>query len=783
MFDSSLSTLTMKTLIFLYVIVFFAESSSIFAQDVVVDTAIFMREARLLQEIIVNPEKEKYSEKDNPAVELMRRIRKNEKKGDPRKLGFYNYDQYDKTTLGLLDISEEDIKKNDFLNEYIDTTSIGNRPMVTVLLNEKASTTLHFNGGQRKIVERGKSAKGISEMFDVGTVDVMLDEILREVDIYENDITILGNKFPSPLSSAGTSHYKYFITDTLDVDGMRCIQLTFSPKLTTEFSFSGNLYVELGDSTGFIKKVSMKVPRTVNINFIDNLFINQIFEKDSLGKRHKLSDQLGADICLVKGTQRLYANRSSKYENFSYEKRDDLSRAYNMLGSIIDIESVTDTQNSFLSDMRGNSLSNAEGNMGSFMSDLRKIPVFYWGEKVLVILVNGYIKTGRNSKFDFGPVNTLISANPVEKIRLRIGGMTTANLSPHLFCNGYVAYGIRDKKWKYKAELEYSFNKKRYHKNEFPRNAISATCMYDIDMVGQHYLFTNPDNVFLSLKRKRDMLVTYRQLFRLEYNLELNNRLSFCFFGEHRKQEASPWLTFINGYDIQFSHYRRTSFGFSLRFAPGERLIQSADSRQSVNKDAPVIEISQEWGPRCLPGADYAISKTELSLKKRFWFSSYGYLDAVVKGGILWTKVPFVELLWPHANLSYTIQPESYSLMNPMEYALDRFASCDLTYWGNGVLFNRIPLVKLARLREVVSFKCLWGSLSDKNNPACDPELFRFPKDANVGLLRNTPYMEISAGIDNILKILRVDYVWRLSYLKSPGIDKSGLRVALHFTF
>ena len=135
MFDSSLSTLTLKTLIFLYVIVFFAESSSIFAQDVVVDTAIFMREARLLQEIIVNPEKEKYSEKDNPAVELMRRIRKNEKKGDPRKLGFYNYDQYDKTTLGLLDISEEDIKKNDFLNEYIDTTSIGNRPMVNVLLN------------------------------------------------------------------------------------------------------------------------------------------------------------------------------------------------------------------------------------------------------------------------------------------------------------------------------------------------------------------------------------------------------------------------------------------------------------------------------------------------------------------------------------------------------------------------------------------------------------------------------------------------------------------------
>ncbi|MDE6695594.1 MAG: hypothetical protein K2K25_01815, partial [Muribaculaceae bacterium] len=438
-YSGSLSFLTMAISLCHFIICGFVGSFSICAQQVQVDTAIFMREALQLQEIIVNPGNERYTAKNNPAVELMHRIRKMQKNGDPRKMDKYSFDQYDKITLGILDVSPEMLKSHDFLIDYMDTTSFGRRPVLNVLLNEKASTSLYSGGNrQRKIVERGKTSSGISEMFDVGTVDVALEDMMREVDIYDNDITLLGNKFPGPLSTAGTLHYRYFIADTLDIEGTRCIQLTFLPKVPTEFSFSGNLYVELGDTTGFIKKVSMKVPRTVNLNFIDNLYIEQAFEKDSLGFRQKVSDQLSADICLIEGTQRMYANRSSKYENFSYRKREDLTKVYNMIGSYFDIESVTDTPDSFLPEIRGKSLSNSEENMGSFMSELRKIPFFYWAEKVVVILVNGYIKTGSHSKFDFGPVNTFISANPVEKVRFRVGGMTTANLSPHLFADGYV---------------------------------------------------------------------------------------------------------------------------------------------------------------------------------------------------------------------------------------------------------------------------------------------------------------------------------------------------------
>lgn len=777
---------TKVMMIIVLTLIIFVNSPFICAkeQQIEIDTAIFLREARQLQELLVSPGNEKYSTKNNPAVELVRTIRKNQRRGDPRLQSNYSYDKYDKITLGLLEVTEEELKSHESLRSYLDTTDFGRRQMLKVLLNEQASTVIFSKEGkEHKEIQRGQTSHGVSEMFDVGNVEVVLDDLLREVDIYDNDITLMSNKFPSPLSSAGNIHYRYFIADTLDVDGTRCVQLTFMPRNAADFSFSGNLYVELGDTTGFIRKVSMKVPRTVNLNFIDNLIIEQLYEKDEYGKRHKVSDRLSLDLCLLKGTQRFSAGRTSKYDNFRSRIKEDLLQAYEEIGPYVEIGKPNDSHGDLLTYMRGDGLSNAEANMNSFMGDLRKYPVFYWGEKALIVLVTGYIKTGKKSKFDIGPINTLISSNPIEGIRLRLGGMTTANISPHWFANGYVAYGTKDHKWKYKAELEYSFVRKNYHSGEFPINSIRITQMFDIDMIGQHYLFTNPDNVFLSLKRKTDKLATYRHLTRLEYLREFPNSFSFTAYGEYKRQDASPWLPFTNGYGQTVQHYKRITFGATLRYAPGEKFIQDKRTRVAVNRDAPIFQLLQEWGPKGMRGFDFGICKTELSVWKRFWFSSFGYLDALLKGGIIWSQVPYTELLWPNSNLSYTIQPESYSLMNPMEFAMDRYVSCDLTYWGNGVLFNKIPYVKKAKLREVVDFKCLWGGLSKRNNPEYHNKLYRFPEDAQVSILRSTPYMEISAGIDNIFKILRVDYVWRLSYLNTPGTDRSGLRVSLHFTF
>ena len=218
-----------------------------------------------------------------------------------------------------------------------------------------------------------------------------------------------------------------------------------------------------------------------------------------------------------------------------------------------------------------------------------------------------------------------------------------------------------------------------------------------------------------------------------------------------------------------------------MRYAPNEKFYQTKSNRFPINIDAPIFTLSHKFGFKGVLGSDYNLNHTEFGVQKRFWFSAFGYFDAILKAGKEWNKVPYPLLIIPNANLSYTIQPESYPLMNAMEFINDQYVSWDLTYNANGALFNRIPLIKYMKLREVVSFRGLYGSLSKKNNPMNDDSLFRFPNGSNV--MDDMPYMEVGVGLDNIFTILRLDYVWRLTYRDTPGVSKSGLRLALHFTF
>lgn len=225
----------------------------------------------------------------------------------------------------------------------------------------------------------------------------------------------------------------------------------------------------------------------------------------------------------------------------------------------------------------------------------------------------------------------------------------------------------------------------------------------------------------------------------------------------------------------------QTNFEVKLRFAPNEKFYQTKSQRFPINLDAPVLTLSHNFAFKNFLGSKYSYNHTEFGVQKRFWFSAFGYFDAIVKVGKVWDKVPFPMLILPNANLSYTIQPESYALMNALEFINDQYVSWDFTYYANGALFNRIPLLKYMKLREVFAFRGLYGSLSKKNNPLYNKDLFVFPKGSTE--MDKMPYMECSVGLDNIFTILRVDYVWRLTYRESPNVSKGGVRIALHFRF
>ena len=737
-----------------------------------------------LSEVVVRKGKEKYSKKNNPAVEMIKKLRARRDDNDPLRHEHFGYTQYERMMVGLgnLDDLKSKPEEQAWIEQYADTSLLtGNRILPLSIKETVARDYYHQGADGHKQVILGTHGAGIDEQIDQTNIKKILDDFMGEVDIFQNDVTLLTNRFVSPLSRIAVDFYKFYLNDTVMIDGERCAVLSFVPFTPQTFGFLGRLYVSLEDTTMFIKRVSMGVPHDINLNYVERMSIVQDFERAPNGARLKVKDNVEISMKLMPSVPELFARRETTYRGHNFLRPE---------GGVFNFkdEQQTDAHAAFMPDefwqeYRPPEVRTTATTIKNLMQRLRKSKLFYWAEQVIVVMVNGYLPTGKVSKFDIGPLNTLISGNSLEGVRLRLGGMTNVNLSRHWFARGYVAYGTCDEKFKYMGSLEYSFIPKKAMDQEFPINSLRLTHKYDVDKLGGHYLYTNPDNVFLTLRRHKDVRMQYLRTTRLEYRHEWYNHLSIALGIEHNIHEATQYVPFVNGDGAASRRYTQAGFTAQVRFAPGETFYQSRSYRIPINMDAPIMTLTQTYMPKGFMGSLHEVNKTELGLQKRFWFSAFGYADVIVKGEKVWSKVAYPELLMPNANLSYTIQPESFALMKPMEFINDQALSWDLTYWGNGILMNRLPLVKRLRLREVLSLRGIWGSLSDKNNPALHDDLFQFPTDVPCRPMGDTPYMEAGVGLDNILTVLRVDYVWRLTYRDHAGSDRRGVRIQLHFNF
>jgi hypothetical protein len=421
-----------------------------------------------------------------------------------------------------------------------------------------------------------------------------------------------------------------------------------------------------------------------------------------------------------------------------------------------------------------------------------KIPAFRVIIKGAEILIADYIPTHpqkEKSRFDFGPMGSTFSTNYLEGFRVRVGGMTTANLHPQWFATGYIAYGNADRKLKYQTRLTHSFTPKAYHEKEFTVHNLSLTHEYDVYIPGRRFLYTDHDNIALSLNVGGTVTkMQYIRKTELRYEKEWQNNLSVSLWAKHENNEAAGALEYLRyGADGRLSpapDFSTSEAGLQLRYAPGEKPYNGRKGRGSVfnlSKDAPIFNLSHQVGVRGA-GGEYGYHHTEGGVEKRFWLSSFGHIDAIWRAGYQWSRVPFPLLILPNANPSVTIRPETFSMMRPLEFVADRYTSLFLTYYMKGWILNRVPLVRWLRLREVVSVSALYGGLSGKNNPQLNPEgLFTLPEGTSP--IGSTPYIEASFGLDNIFRVLRIDYYRRLTYLNNPHINKSGFRVGLRFSF
>lgn len=752
-----------------------------------------------IEEVVVRPHRERYSRRDNPAVELIRKVIENKNANRIESKPMYKVELYEKLTLALDDFNpnfekNSFAKKFNFVKNYLDTSEISGKPILPISVRENISDKYYRKSPKaEKTVVKAKRQEGIDKALDDGgSLTTNLEEIFRSVNIFDNNINILLNRFVSPLSSTlAVTYYKYYIMDTLAVAGDQCVDLAFVPVNSESYGFTGRLYITL-DGEYAVKKVILNVPKNINLNWVDGLQIEQSFKRASDQTWVLETENTYLNLYVLKGGQQLYAHQFRNYDAYDFNPPDS-EEVFNRIGSLHTLEEATLRADTFWVNNRHVPLKEKESALKDLVSELRKVPAFNAIIKTVEVLVSGYIQTKPDKKeslFDFGPMNTTFSANKLEGFRFRIGGTTTANLHPRWFLSGYAAYGLHDRKTKYQAKLTHSFTDKEYHEKESPMNNLSLMHEYDVYTPGQDFLFTSKDNMFVALKVGEP--VTHMQYIRktvLQYDKEWLNGFSFKGWLRHENNEAAGTLEY-NEY-IERNILRRVKdfttaeAGIQLRFAPGERAFNSREGKTSVfnlAKDAPIFKLSHQIGFDGVLGGDYAYNHTELSAEKRIWLSSFGHIDATVKAGKVWDRVPFPMLILPNTNQSITIQPETFTMMRAMEFLTDQYASFYLTYYLKGWILNRIPGIKWFKMREVISFSGIVGDLSDKNNPERNPVgLFRLPEGTRP--IGQTPYLEASVGLENIFKILRVDYYRRLTYLDEPNIKKGGVRIALRFSF
>lgn len=751
---------------------------------------------RELAEIIVQPKKQKYSRKNNPAVELMRKVIASKDSVDLKLNDFYRYDKYQRVTFGFNNITKRFIDSS-FIRHYpalinqVEYCPQTGTDVLPLTYCETSSEHVYRKSPEcEKKFVRATHSEGLSELFVTGdVVNVLLRRFFADVNICDNSICLLERYFTGPLSSAhAISFYQYFIMDTLVVDNERCIEVSFIPQNPQDFGFSGRLWI-IDDGTYRLKRCLIHLPVRSSVNFISNLVLEQDFATLPSGRHTVVRDVMIAEMGALKKYHNLWVKRTTTYDNFSFDSiANDVFRRRETPRE----GTLADNDEQFWSVWRTEPLTCSEANMPNLVDNISNKRGFAWIMWVVRAFVENYIETSSPKKknyVDIGPINTLISSNSVDNIRLRLSAQTTANFNPNLFLKGFIAYGFGDERLKYLAEVEYSFLKKNYSKEEFPKNSLTFSTRYDVMAPSDALLPTDKDNVFTSFKTQTIDHMSYYRQYSLRYVYEFDNHFGITTQFRLFNQTPTGSLFFRNLSGSYVSDIQQSEATVSFRYAPGENLIVTKQRRRPTNHNFSVITLLHTTGFRNFIGGDYASNYTEFSLTKRFWPSSFGRVDIFVRAGIQWNQVPFPLLIMPAANNSYIIQEHMFSMINNMEFMNDRFISLDLQWDISGKIFNRIPILKRLKWREVLGFKALYGHLTDKNNPErrpLDSRLFEFPSRYGKTIsyaMSDTPYMEFNVGIHNIFRLIRIDYVRRLNYLHRPNVKRNGVRVALQFDF
>jgi hypothetical protein len=703
---------------------------------------------------------------------LMRRVVRSKDKNNPDQINYYQCQAYNKIQIDLNNLSEDMQKSRllrpiDFVFNNLDTSELNQKVFLPTLLTETVSD-YYFRKSPRATREYVQ-ASHISGV-DNQSLTQYLGGLFLNMNIYDNYINVFDKNFVSPIANFCLSTYKYDLEDTVVVDGSTCFKIRFEPKRKQELTFYGTLWIN--DTSLAVKQVDMRVAVDANFNWVNDFYISQTYDKVNDQYWALTRDYRLVDLNPFKATNMkalgIFGHRTTTYSNYIFDKPKS-DEFYSTPTNVIIENDAYERDKDWWQENRPDSLQASEQQIYDMVDSVKKVPAYKYYERTATLIGSGYWVAG---KFEIGPVYKFLSFNAIEGARIRFGGRTSNDFSKKVMLEGHVAYGTLDHQFKYAMGLTYMLGKD-------PRRSIGASFKYDMEQLGQDPNAFSEDNFFASFFRrspadKLTMVREYDGFYEHEWFNGFSNTVKFI----RREVYAIGDDKFmINDYGHQYIDNTLVSNEIQLytRFAYRERYLYGEFVRTSLGTKYPVLELIYGYGIPSLPGSDAEYHRLQFKVKQWFNVANIGWSKYIFEMGKIWGRVPYPFLKIHEGNETFFYYTEAGNLMNYYEFISDRYASLFYIHHFDGYFFNKIPLMKKLKWREVVTGRAVWGTLTDQNK-----EYSVFPTGSGE---LNKPYFEVGCGIENIFKVGRIDAVWRLSHLDNPNAKPFGIFISANFSF
>lgn len=718
----------------------------------------------------------KTSKKNNPAIDILRKIWERKKKNGLNMFDQYQYDKYEKVEFDLNSIdsafkANKIFKGMEFIWDRIDTSKVTGKAFLPIFINETLSEVYADNkSGRKKEIVKANKNSGLGTGDGVST---FIKDLYADYDIYNNYLKFFDKDFVSPLSRTGINVYNYVLSDSAFIDNKWCYNIIYYPRRKNELTFKGDFWVN--DSTWAIKKINMEASKSANINWVKEIYIEQEFEvlNDSvflLKRDHMMSDFSFSKKEKSKG---VYGKRTTLVRNHQFNVPKE-EKFYKEEVDNYDKE-VYAKSDDFWEENRFENLNKNEKGVYGLLDTLNTIPKFKRIYNLATILASGYIEIPKY-KMDYGPIFSTFGYNNVEGVRLRAGGRTYFGPNDMWRLEGYTAYGFDDGQFKYGLSGKWLVNKKN-------RLILSGGNRRDIEQLGVSLTSTNDvlgrsfASSTLFSSGNNDKLSSIN-LSMVSMQMEPVKNLTFQ-TGFTYRTVKSAWskfsLDYLDDNGVVQSQVKQADLNFMVDYTPKRKTIGHGVERQVVDYNFPRVFINYSHGMKGVFDSDFSYQKLQFYYRHPILIGGFGRLFPTFETGKIFGKVPLGLMGVIPGNQSYFQIDNTYNLMNYYEFVSDQYTSLHLEHHFNGRLFSRVPLLRKLNWREIIGVKGVYGSVSDENIAINASGLtYRAPVNG---------YWEYHAGIGNIFKVLRVDFAWRGSYLNLPDAKKFGVKASFGFYF